>query len=432
MVPLAHILFISDHTARCAPSAVRHGVAMLKDKKRRLVDLHCDSPGHVLASYGSVRQRPPDCGRGAPMGPASAPRTPALRIAAAVFAYGALSIGMTLVFKRALSLFAYPCLLVAATFAVEAAAVRAWSGAPVHGDGNGRSLFLIACCVGGEVALSNAGLMLLSVAAHTMIKACTPVFVLLAALVLKLEAPSWTALAIVATISLGTALCSVGRHGADDSRRAAAAQALGAGLTVAAGAVGGLRWGLTQLATQKAATVVRPKELVARTLPWSAAFLGVVAAALDAPRLWSDAASERLDDLGPDLFGHVALLSLLLALGGLCLLRVEVTLVSMTSSLSLSIAAVAKELLLVVVSVAGLGDSISRLNAAGFALTGCGVVAYNAYKLARPAGDASPAPPSLLRATSAAYRRVPVDDAAAPLDVEAAGAGPPLDAAASL
>ena len=112
-------------------------------------------------------------------------------IAAAVLGYGALSIGMTLLFKRALSLFAYPCILVAATFVFEAAAVRAASG-PASGldDGNGRPLFLIACCVGGEVALSNSGLMLLSVAAHTMIKACTPVFVLCAAMFLKLEAAS--------------------------------------------------------------------------------------------------------------------------------------------------------------------------------------------------------------------------------------------------
>ena len=99
----------------------------------------------------------------------------------------------------------------------------------------------------------------------------------------------------------------------------------------------------------------------------------------------------------------------------------------MTSSLSLSIAAVAKELLLVVVSVVALGDSITALNAVGFALTGCGVVAYNVHKCAQKqrqqhVDHLHATPPhsnSLLRR---AYHRVPIsaddpaddDDDAAP------------------
>ena len=393
-------------------------VALKKKQRLVAVDLRCDSPGHILSSYGSL----PGLEAQAKM--AEGEGAPVLKIAAAVLGYGALSIGMTLLFKRALSLFAYPCILVAATFVFEAAAVRAASG-PASGldDGNGRPLFLIACCVGGEVALSNSGLMLLSVAAHTMIKACTPVFVLCAAMFLKLEAASLEAVVIVVLISVGTALCSFGRRDVEETERAALSQALGAALTICAGAVGGLRWGLTQLATQKAATKVEPRQLVARTLPSSAGFLVAVALVLDVPRaaengrparFWADAA-------------HVLGLALLLALGGLALLRVEVALVAMTSSLSLSIAAVAKELLLVVVSVAALGDSITVLNAVGFALTGCGVVAYNVHKCAQRqrqqhADHLHATPPHSTSLLRRAYHRVPIsaddpaddDDAAAP------------------
>ena len=98
----------------------------------------------------------------------------------------------------------------------------------------------------------------LSVATHTMIKACTPVFVLGAGLALKLEPCRWSSILIVLVICAGTILCSPGvadhhHHGKDSL--------LGVLLTVSGGAVGGLRWGLTQKACQKGVRV-KPTELV--------------------------------------------------------------------------------------------------------------------------------------------------------------------------
>ena len=100
-----------------------------------------------------------------------------------------------------------------------------------------------------------------------MIKACTPVFVLGAGLALKLEPCRWSSILIVLVICAGTVLCSPGvadhhHHGKDSL--------LGVLLTVSGGAVGGLRWGLTQKACQKGVRV-KPTELVRRTLPTSAA-----------------------------------------------------------------------------------------------------------------------------------------------------------------
>ena len=187
-----------------------------------------------------------------------APSEPrAAYVAAALCGYAILSIAMTLAFKAALQAFPYPASLVAATFVVEAALVKsAECGARaaacvfpkeenterrkccVFPDETDRLLMYVACCVGAEVALSNAGLLLLSVATHTMIKACTPVFVLLAALVLKLEPPSVAALAIVIVISAGTILCSAGTKDSTADLDAAT-QLVGASLTICAGAVGG-------------------------------------------------------------------------------------------------------------------------------------------------------------------------------------------------
>ena len=315
-------------------------------------------------------------------------------IAVTLLGYAILSIAMTLAFKAALQAFPYPASLVAATFVVEAALVKsAECGARaaacvfpkeenterrkccVFPDETDRLLMYVACCVGAEVALSNAGLLLLSVATHTMIKACTPVFVLGAGLALKLEPCRWSSILIVLVICAGTILCSPGvadHHRGKDSL-------LGVLLTVSGGAVGGLRWGLTQKACQKGVRV-KPTELVRRTLPTSAAFLVLVAGVLDARRLIRTPGS---GDLAQKALGA----ALALALGGLGLLTVEVTLVALTSSLTLAVAAVAKELVLIGVSIGLLKNDVSPSGYGGFALTASGVLAYNVerYKRRRPA-----------------------------------------------
>ena len=315
-------------------------------------------------------------------------------IAMTLLGYAILSIAMTLAFKAALQAFPYPASLVAATFVVEAALVKsAECGARaaacvfpkeenterrkccVFPDETDRLLMYVACCVGAEVALSNAGLLLLSVATHTMIKACTPVFVLGAGLALKLEPCRWSSILIVLVICAGTILCSPGvadHHREKDSL-------LGVLLTVSGGAVGGLRWGLTQKACQKGVRV-KPTELVRRTLPTSAAFLVLVAGVLDARRLIRTPGS---GDLAQKALGA----ALALALGGLGLLTVEVTLVALTSSLTLAVAAVAKELVLIGVSIGLLKNDVSPSGYGGFALTASGVLAYNVerYKRRRPA-----------------------------------------------
>ena len=335
-------------------------------------------------SYGATPRRVMD---------APAEPRPAF-IAVTLLGYAILSIAMTLAFKAALQAFPYPASLVAATFVVEAALVKsAECGARaaacvfpkeenterrkccVFPDETDRLLMYVACCVGAEVALSNAGLLLLSVATHTMIKACTPVFVLGAGLALKLEPCRWSSILIVLVICAGTILCSPGvadHHREKDSL-------LGVLLTVSGGAVGGLRWGLTQKACQKGVRV-KPTELVRRTLPTSAAFLVLVAGLLDARRLIRTPGS---GDLAQKALGA----ALALALGGLGLLTVEVTLVALTSSLTLAVAAVAKELVLIGVSIGLLKNDVSPSGYGGFALTASGVLAYNVerYKRRRPA-----------------------------------------------
>ena len=311
------------------------------------------------------------------------------KIGCSLCAFGALSVGMTLLFKRALARFEFPVTLVGVVFALEAAAITAWercrasphedkSEAGSSEEGSSRHLLrAVSVAVAAEVALSNMGLMRLSVSTHTMIKACTPLFVLLAALALRLEPPSMGVVAIVVAISVGTATCSLDRSSsavsADDGDPRS--EIVGVALTALAALAGGLRWGLTQLLTQRRG--VPTGKLLSRTLPLSAGSLALVALALDARRLYSAPALSPGDAVS--LVGVTAAL----ASGGLALLAVEVGLVALTSSLSLAIASTAKELVLIVVSIAFLGDrTLDAQKITGFSLTASGIVAYNLKKAA--------------------------------------------------
>ena len=168
-------------------------------------------------------------------------------VAAALLGYAVLSIAMTLAFKAALQAFPYPASLVAATFVVEAALVKsAECGARaaacvfpkeettetkrccVFPDETDRLCVYVACCVGAEVALSNAGLLLLSVATHTMIKACTPVFVLGAGLALKLEPCRWSSICV--SYLCGDGSLFPGRRGSPSSREGLVTRRLADGI----------------------------------------------------------------------------------------------------------------------------------------------------------------------------------------------------------
>ncbi|KAJ8603310.1 hypothetical protein CTAYLR_009024 [Chrysophaeum taylorii] len=312
--------------------------------------------------------------------------------------YGCLSISLTLAFKRAFKVVKYPVSLMALLLLIEAFAINAVlrvselvfprkmtakpSESESESESSSRGLVgLIGLCVAGEIALSNLGLLRMTVASHTMIKACTPMFVLFASLALGLDAPSARLFLIVGLITVGTTLCSLGRgrhpssaslssssHSPVGRAASPVAQWVGIALTVAAGAVGGARWGLTQLLTQRRGA--RPRDLVAKTLPVAAAGLALFALVFEAPAISAD---HHLD--APTVLADAALLASM----GLALMWTEVELVASTSSLSLAVLATAKELGLVVVSVLGLKETVSLQSLAGFAVTTVGIVGYNVH-----------------------------------------------------
>lgn len=299
--------------------------------------------------------------------------------------YAVVSILLTLGFKHSFSVFNFPLSLMALLLTVEAVIVRLGTSIAsccIKGFGEEEEVSKSWTLVGAvglfvafEIGLSNLGLMMMTVASHTMIKASTPLFVLCASLFLGLEKPSFCIFLIVALVSAGTTLCSLGRLRVAANSTAPQQQLrgsiVGILLTVAACMAGGMRWGCTQLLTQQHGT--RPRLLIVKTLPISAASLALLAAVVEGPAI--------LDSTSHLPLGELLVYALLLALAGLIVLWTEVLMVSECSSLSLAIIATTKELLLLFISVVGLNEKVSQLGMGGFFVTTVGIVFYNLHKL---------------------------------------------------
>ena len=245
---------------------------------------------------------------------------------------------MTLAFKAALQAFPYPASLVAATFVVEAALVKsAECGARaaacvfpkeetneprkccVFPDETDRLLMYVACCVGAEVAFSNAGLLLLS-SSHAHDDQGLHARVCLGR---RSGVEARTVPVVLDTHSVsylrGNDSLFPGRRGSPSSREGLVTRRLadGIGWRRRRFKVGAHAKGMS-----RKVCAVKPTELVRRTLPTSAAFLVLVAGLLDARRLIRTPGS---GDLAQKALGA----ALALALGGLGLLTVEVTLVAL-------------------------------------------------------------------------------------------------------
>lgn len=245
---------------------------------------------------------------------------------------------------------------------------------PVPPDTYLRVVVPIAVCTALDVICSNESLERLSVSFHTMIKASSPMWVLLFALLHGLERPDALLMGAVGLISTGTMLTAYGHiH----------AELLGSALAVAAVALAGYRWALTQLLLQPATPLHAgsPRPLSVLDTVWHISpVIAVVALPL--------ALTLEAGSLAPSVFLHSPRAALQLA-GVLsvqsalifALLVAEYLVVQRTSVLTLAVAGMVKELCTILLAVFIWGDRISALNAAGFGVCLTGIAVYQGIKL---------------------------------------------------
>mmetsp|Transcript_38110 Transcript_38110/g.75340 ORF Transcript_38110/g.75340 Transcript_38110/m.75340 type:complete len:427 (-) Transcript_38110:330-1610(-) len=246
----------------------------------------------------------------------------------------------------------------------------------------------IALATAGDVALSNTAFLFISVTLYTIIKSSSLLWILFWALIFGLEKCSFALIGVCVAISFGLACASYG---------ATPVSLIGTALVLGAGALGGLRWALSQrLMMMDDAFSASPLLLVAKIAPWSAVSTVAAALLVDGNRLHTfiagrgashaDAESGResssdwsmfVEGLGFVLIGGVASFFLLLA---------EVKLLQLTSSLTLGVLGTVKEILQILIAILVFHDNLTAVNLIGLAACITGTTLYHRAKAGSGAG----------------------------------------------
>ena len=213
---------------------------------------------------------------------------------------------------------------------------------------------------------------------YTMCKSVTPLYLLGFAVALRLEPLSFALTCSVSLIVAGVA-CAVGGEEHFDGT--------GFALVMAAAALSGLRWALTQrlMSAPGAQGLGHPLGVMSHVLPVMAASSVACSLLLERPWAALPASSYFATAQAGAQTTCLVALAAVMAFG---MTAAEFTLVRATSAVTLSVAGTVKEALSVLVFTLLEGDSLGPLNAVGLLLLCAGVLGYNLTR--RSHGSASP------------------------------------------
>ncbi|CAH1395154.1 unnamed protein product [Nezara viridula] len=216
---------------------------------------------------------------------------------------------------------------------------------------------------GLDVAFSNWGIELITVSLYTMTKSTAIVFLLIFALLFKLEEKTWSLFLTVSMISGGLVLFTY---------KAAQFNLLGFLLVMFASLCSGLRWTLAQFVMQKSDVgLSNPIDMLYHVQPWmffSILPFVMIFEAGDAITGWNALVFPQDYGIVWAKVGYILLGSVL----ALAMELSEYLVVSRMSSLTLSVAGIFKEVCTLTLAIEWNGDVMSKLNFVGllFCLAG--------------------------------------------------------------
>eukprot|EP00523_Entomoneis_sp_CCMP467_P013784 CAMPEP_0168798770 /NCGR_PEP_ID=MMETSP0725-20121227/18071_1 /TAXON_ID=265536 /ORGANISM="Amphiprora sp., Strain CCMP467" /LENGTH=512 /DNA_ID=CAMNT_0008850185 /DNA_START=1621 /DNA_END=3159 /DNA_ORIENTATION=+ len=221
-----------------------------------------------------------------------------------------------------------------------------------------------------DIGLSNLSWVTLSLTFYTMIKSCTPIFVLMWAYLFGITRITWELVGVIALITLGEFVTVGGElaSAAEDGREGGF-QWTGFFMCVAATVLSGARWTLVQLKLQSLdpplKTTIATMRLLAPSMFLSLFFVSLV---IEQPwyRLQLDLpGAVELAALG--LFGAVFAISMILC---------EFYLILKANALLLAVGGVSKEVLTIFVGVLFFGDRFTFQSFFGCCIIFAGVIWY--------------------------------------------------------
>ncbi|CAJ0645408.1 6452_t:CDS:2 [Entrophospora sp. SA101] len=230
---------------------------------------------------------------------------------------------------------------------------------------------VIPCAVaaGLEICMANASLVYVTLSFYTMVKSSTPIWVLLFAFLFHLEQPRILLILIIAVISIGVILTVAGETKFD---------LIGFLLVLSAAIISGLRWTLTQILLQKEEGIDDPISTLYYISPVMFALMLILSLIFENP-LFVFSTSMHFQDFTTSLqtFGLVLIGGLL----AFCMTVAEFALIKNTSTVTLSVAGISKEVLIITLSVIIYHDVMTSINLLGLVISIFGIAAYNYYKL---------------------------------------------------
>ncbi|CAF4748292.1 unnamed protein product [Pieris macdunnoughi] len=221
---------------------------------------------------------------------------------------------------------------------------------------------------GIDVGFSNWALELVTISLYTMTKSTTIIFILGFAILLGLEKKSWSLVGIVLTIATGLIMFTY---------NATQFNLMGFDFLLLASFAGGLRWTFAQLLMQKSKLGLHnPVDMVFHVQPWMFFSLLPFMLAFEGFKCF-----EKVIALAPgELFPTV----LKVTVGATIAFAMEISeflVVTYTSSLTLSIAGIIKELCILVLAVEVSGDQLSPINVVGLVVCLMGISGHIIHKV---------------------------------------------------
>ncbi|KAG6456314.1 hypothetical protein O3G_MSEX009674 [Manduca sexta] len=221
---------------------------------------------------------------------------------------------------------------------------------------------------GIDVGFSNWGLELVTISLYTMTKSTTIIFILGFAILLGLEKKSWSLVGIVLMISTGLIMFTY---------KATQFNLVGFNFLLLASFAAGLRWTFAQLLMQKSKLGLHnPVDMVFHVQPWMFVSLLPFTAMFEGYDCFLKLAALPPERLMPTI--------LKVSVGATLAFAMEISeflVVTYTSSLTLSIAGIFKEMCILVLAVQVSGDQLSAINAVGLAVCLLGIIGHIVHKL---------------------------------------------------
>ncbi|KAG0380257.1 Triose-phosphate Transporter [Mortierella sp. AD032] len=231
---------------------------------------------------------------------------------------------------------------------------------------------VVPCAVAAalEICMANASLMYITLSFYTMIKSSTPIWVLIFAFFFRLEKPRLSLILIIGVIVVGVVLTVAGETQFDMT---------GFVLVLLAAVMSGLRWSLTQMLLQKDQLGMdNPVATLYYISPIMFVLMSILSLVIEDPFVQFSSSAFFQD------FRTGALTMLMACGGGLLAFAMTVAefkLIKSTGTVTLSVAGISKEIVVISLSMLIFGDRLTFVNLLGLLVSIGGIMAYNYVKI---------------------------------------------------